>query len=185
MCEAVVSTTSPLIGKSIRDAEFRALYNAAVMAVHRGGARLHGRIGDIVMRAGDTLLLQTGPHFVRAHRNNPDFFLVGSVEEARPIRHDRATIAIALLGALIALLASQLIPEAVAAFLIAGVMIATRCISASEARQSVDFQTLIAIAASFGLGKAIDTSGADDQMAHVITYVTSIGRPGCRAPGWP
>lgn len=180
LCEAVISTTSPLIGKSIRDAEFRALYNAAVVAVHRGGTRLHGRIGDIVMRAGDTLLLQTGPHFVRAHRNNTDFFLVGNVEEARPIRHDRATIALVLLGALIALLATNAIPveagwrEVTAAFLIAGLMIATRCISASDARQSVDFQTLIAIGASFGLGKAVDASGAADQIAYLITYMTSL-----------
>ncbi|HOB73671.1 MAG TPA: SLC13 family permease [Phycisphaerae bacterium] len=177
LCEAVISSTSPLIGKSIRDAEFRALYNAAVVAVHRGGARLHGRIGDIVMRAGDTLLLQTGPHFVRAHRNNPDFFLVGNVEEARPIRHDRALLAMGLLAVLITLLATQIVPEAVAAFLIAGLMIATRCISASEARQSVDFQTLIAIAASFGLGKAIDASGAADQIAGIITHVTGYTGP--------
>ena len=48
LCEAVISPTSPLIGKTIRDADFRALYNAAVVAVHRGGTRLTGRVGDIV-----------------------------------------------------------------------------------------------------------------------------------------
>lgn len=177
LCEAVISSTSPLIGKSIRDAEFRAMYNAAVVAVHRGGTRLHGRIGDIVMRAGDTLLLQTGPHFARAHRNNPDFFLVGSVEEARPIRHDRAAIALLLLGALIVLLATGIVLEVMAAFLIAGLMVASRCISASEARQSVDFQTLIAIAASFGMGEAIYASGAADQIAGAIAWLTSFGGP--------
>ncbi|MEP0843407.1 MAG: SLC13 family permease [Phycisphaerae bacterium] len=178
LCEAVVSNTSPLIGKSIRDAEFRALYNAAVVAVHRGGARLKGRIGDIVIRAGDTLLMQTGPHFVRAHRNDPDFFLVSGVDEAVPVRHERATVSFVLLLGLIALLAvGRLpwigrVPEAVAAFLVAGLMVATRCISASDARQSIDFQTLIAIAASFGLGRAVEQSGAADQIAGILKILT-------------
>jgi len=63
LCEAVVSQACPSIGKSIRDADFRARYNAAVVAVHRGGGRLRGKVGDIVLRAGDTLLLQAGAQF--------------------------------------------------------------------------------------------------------------------------
>ena len=75
LCEAVVSRTSPLINKNIREANFRARYNAAVIAVHRGGQRLQGRVGDIEIQQGDTLLLQAGAHFAEAHRNNSDFFL--------------------------------------------------------------------------------------------------------------
>ena len=126
------------IGKSIRDADFRALYNAAVVAVHRGAARIEGKIGDIVLRAGDTLLLQAGPHFSRAHRNNPDFFLVSSVEDTRPVRHDRLGVSVLLMVGLVALMATGAVPEVLAAFFIAGLMIATRCISASDARQSID-----------------------------------------------
>jgi di/tricarboxylate transporter len=178
LTEAVVSNTSPLIGKSIRGADFRALYNAAVVAVHRGGTRLHGRIGDIVMRAGDTLLLQTGPHFARAHCNNPDFFLVSSVEESRPIRHERAPIALVLLGVLIGLLALGRpfgISETLSAFLIGGLMLASRCISMTDARQSVDWQTLVAIGASFGLGKAIEVSGLADILGQLIGASAAFG----------
>ena len=74
LCEAVISDRSPVIGKTVRDAEFRALYNAAIIAVHRGGQRIVGRVGDIVLRSGDTLLLQADPHFSRAHRQDRDFF---------------------------------------------------------------------------------------------------------------
>jgi len=171
LCEAVVSSTSPILRKTIRDADFRALYNAAVVAVHRGGARLKGRIGDIVLRSGDTLLLQAGPHFARAHRNNPDFFLVSSVEESRPVRHERAWLSLALLAALVLLFAtSQVVgvPEVMAVFLIAGVMIGTRCISTTDARQSVDWSTMVTIAASFGLGKAIHKSGLDAQATGLL-----------------
>jgi len=160
LCEAVLSPSSPLAGRTIRDADFRALYNAAVVAVHRGGARLRGRIGDIVLRAGDTLLLQTGPHFARAHRNDADFILVSGIEDSRPLREDRARIAFALLGLLLLLLITGVVPVVTAALLVAVMMVVTRCLSASTARESLDLQTLVTIGSAFGLGKAMEKTGA-------------------------
>lgn len=189
LCEAVISPVSPLIGESIRGADFRALYNAAVIAVHRGGTRLTGRVGDIVLREGDTLLLQTGPHFARAHRNNPDFILVSSLEEARPVRHDRAGVSLAILFATILLMAfggksltlggvTITVPEiVVVAFVGALAMVATRCISIPDARQSLNWQTLLSIAAAFGLGKALQNSGAAKVIAAAVVQHTAWGGP--------
>ena len=159
LCEAVVSKTCPSIGKSIRDADFRARYNAAVVAVHRGGARLTGKVGDIVLRAGDTLLLQAGAHFIRAHRNDSHFLLVGGVDDSRPLRHDKAVWSLILLVVLITLMVSGVTKIVLAAFLVAGLMILMRCISVADARQSVDWQTLLTIAAAFGFSKALVNSG--------------------------
>jgi di/tricarboxylate transporter len=172
LCEAVVSQTSPAVGKTIRDSDFRAMYNAAVVAVHRGGQRLAGKVGDIVLRSGDTLLLQTGPHFARANRNNPDFLLVSAVDRARAIRHDRATISLALLLLLVILMVSGIIKIVIAAFLIAGLMILTRCLSVSDARRSVDWQILITIAAAFGLSKALENSGLVSVVAKSFVDLT-------------
>lgn len=171
-CEAVVSSTSPLIDSNVRDANFRARYNAAIVAIHRGGARLAGRVGDIVLRAGDTLLLQAGPHFAAANRNNPDFYLVSGIDNARPVRHQRAALSIALLGLWIALAASNVVSTLLAAMVVAGLMIATRCISASEARRSIQWDVLIAIAASFALGTALERSGAADAIARLVIGAT-------------
>jgi di/tricarboxylate transporter len=173
LCESVVSNTSPVQGKTIRDADFRATYNAAVVAVHRGGQRLMGRVGDIVLHAGDTLLLQTGPHFVRAHRNNPDFLLISGVDDSRPFQHEKAAVSLGLLALLILLMATGVVPIVIAAFVVAGLMIVTRCISASEARQSVDWQTLITIGAAFGMAKALENSGGVAWIAEVA--VGSVG----------
>ncbi|MBN2308327.1 MAG: SLC13 family permease [Candidatus Hydrogenedentes bacterium] len=172
LCEAVVSGTSPCLGKTIRDADFRAAYNAAVVAVHRGGERLQGKIGDVVLRPGDTLLLQTGPHFVRANRNNPDFLLASGVEEYRPVRYEKAVIALVLLGALIAMMASGKVKIVTAAFLVAALMVVSRCISVSDARKTIDWQTLITIAAAFGLGKALVNSGCVEVIARFVVAVT-------------
>ncbi|MBN2448368.1 MAG: SLC13 family permease [Phycisphaerae bacterium] len=174
-CEAVVSGTSPLLEQTIRDANFRARYNAAVIAVHRGGTRLTGRVGDIVLRPGDTLLLQTGPHFASAHRNSPSFFLVSSLEEARPVRHSRTVIALALLGMLVTLMAFKSfwqVPTVMAAFLVGGLMIGTRCISASDARRAIPWNVLLTIAAAFGLGHALVNSGVASALASSLVGIT-------------
>ena len=162
LSEAVISDRSPVIGKTVRDAEFRALYNAAIVAVHRGGQRIRGRVGDIVLQAGDTLLLQADPHFIRAHRYSRDFFLVGGVEEARAVRNDKAVIALGLLLVLIGLMSfGPLIGMdiALAAALIAGLMVLTQCISPAVARESLDLRTLMTIGGAIALGEALKQTG--------------------------
>ncbi len=185
-CEAVISATSPLIARNIRDSNFRALYNAAVIAVHRGGTRLRGRIGDIVLREGDTLLLQAGAHFVEANRNNPDFYLVSSLDAARPVRHERTAICIGLLLLLVVLLVfgEQIgamlgghvsLRPVVAALVVAGLMMLTGCISVSDARRAVSLDVLLIIAAAFGLATALQTSGAADAIARQLVALTRAG----------
>lgn len=174
LCEAVISPSSPLLSETIRDVDFRAMYDAAVVAVSRHGARLSKKIGDITLRAGDTLLLQVGPDFSRVYRNNPDFYLVSDVEDSRPIRYGRARIATVVFLAMIAAFVSGRIDIALAAFLAAGAMIATGCISPADARTAVDWPVLIAIAASFGVGKALESSGVAALFSH---YVVAVTRP--------
>ncbi|MFM9069605.1 MAG: SLC13 family permease [Planctomycetota bacterium] len=176
LCEAVVSATSPLIGSTIRHAELRARSNAAVVAVHRNGERMTNKIGDIELQQGDTLLLQTGVHFLRAHRNNPDFYLVADVADSRPLRHDRATICVVLFLGLVAALATESFTKLdpmIVSFAVAGLMIATRCISTADARQAVEWPVLVSIAASFGLGTALEKSGVAKEFADSLVHYTS------------
>lgn len=159
LCEAVISPSSPLVGRSVREADFRALYDAAVVAVHRNGARVTNKIGDVELRPGDTLLLQAGHDFARAYRNNPDFYLVSDVPGSRPLRRDKAWVAATIF---VGLLAGMIFLDQYVllwAFLAAGLMVATGCISVGAARRSVDWPVLIAIGASFGVGTAIEKSG--------------------------
>jgi di/tricarboxylate transporter len=176
LCEAVVSATSPLIGKTIKDADLRARYNAAVVAVHRNGQRVTTKLGDTTLHPGDTLLLQTGSHFWRAHRNNPDFYLVANVDDSRPLRHDRVPIALVLFAGMITLLATESftgIDPMISAFLVAGLMILTRCISTADARQSIEWSVLVGIAASFGLGTALEKAGIARQFADFLAQSTA------------
>lgn len=168
LVEAVVSGSSPLVGQSIRDAAFRTVYDAAVIAVHRNGERVPGKIGEIVLDAGDTLLMQGALGFHRAHRNSPDFYLVSEIEHDETRRYDRAWIAVSILVAMVAASAAGVYPISVAAFLAAGLLIVTRCISARAARRSVDWSILIVIGAGFGIAAAMQKTGAAAAVAGSI-----------------
>jgi di/tricarboxylate transporter len=163
--EAVVSDSCPLVGKSIREGRFRNVYNAAVIAVARNGERIQRKIGDIVLRPGDTLLLEAEPGFVDRQHNSRDFFLVSRLPDSRPLRQDRAFIAVAILVGMVVVATLEWMPMLQAAMLAAGLMLATRCISGGAARAAVDWEVLIAIAASFGLGHALEKTGAAQSIA--------------------
>lgn len=165
LVEAVVSRMSPLTGKTIREADFRAVYGAAVVAVHRSGNRLREKLGDVSLRPGDTLLLQTDPHFERAHRNDPAFYLVSGISEWRPLRRDRAWLSMAIFAMLLVLMTTEMIPLVVAAALAAVLMVLFDCISAGDARQSVEWSVLVTVAAAMGVGAAIENTGVASMIA--------------------
>ena len=168
MVEVVVSNSCPLLGKTIREGKFRAHYNAAVIAVARNGEHLNQKIGDINLSAGDTLLLEAAPNFLEQQKNSRDFFLVSTVAGAKCPNHDKAALAMAIMVAMIGAVTLGWLSMFKAAFLAAGVMILTRCISSSSARRSVDWQVLIVIAASIGIGAALTKSGAASAIAHQL-----------------
>ncbi len=173
LAEAVVSSSSPLVGESIRNSNFRTVYDAAVIAVHRNGERIPGKIGEIVLRPGDTLLLQCAPGFLRAHRNSPDFFLVSELEEGTKPRYERSWLALAVLGVMVVCVSTELLPIAVASFVAAGFLIGTRCLTGAQARRSVDWSILVVIGAGLGVAQAMEKTGAASLVARVI--VDSIG----------
>lgn len=169
LCEVVVSSTSPLLEQSIKDADFRTHYGAVIIAVHRSGEKLQQKIGQIVLRAGDTLLIDAGEDFVRRWRHSPDFILVSGVEDSAPVHHERAWLAltifgIVVLGMSLASDSAQISPTVVA---VAGgvLMVLTRCVRSQEATRSIEISVLTLVAASLGMGKAMESSGAAKWLA--------------------
>ncbi len=190
LTEAVLSRTSPLIGLTVRETDFRKRYNAAVVAVHRNGERLTNKVGNIRLEPGDTLLLQTRNEFVDSHRNSPEFYLVSRVGNTTARRHDRALLAgLLFLGLIVWLTVCSLWPEllpwgnvtsghihAIAAVAIVLAMIVTRCLTTSEARSAIDLQVLLTIGAALGVGEALDRSGAAHWLAvSLVGATTALG----------
>ncbi len=169
LIEAVVSNSCPLVGRTIRDGRFRTIYRAVVIAVARNGERIRRKIGDIVLRAGDTLLLEATPSFVEQQRNSRDFFLVSPIEDSSVPRHERTLLALVILIAMVTTVTTGWLTILQAGMLAAGLMIITRCCTATAARSSVDFQVLIVIAAALGLGRALQVTGAAEAISSTLT----------------
>ena len=178
LVEAVVSNSHPLLGQTIREGKFRTRYNAVIIAVARNGEQLRRKIGEIVIRQGDTLLLEAPRSFIAQMRDSRDYFLVSEVADSAPVRHEKALLAIGILVFMVALATIQPtlpIPMVAggrvtigmlhAAVLAAGLMLVLRCCYGWQARKSVDWVVLVTIAASLALGRALDKSGAADAIA--------------------
>jgi di/tricarboxylate transporter len=169
LIEAVVSGTSPIVGRSIREGRFRNRYDAVVLAVSRQGQRVRSKIGDIVLQPGDTLLLEARPAFVQQQRNSRDFFLVSSIEDSTPLRHERAVLAISILAGMVTAVAVGFLSMLEAALIAAGLMLVCQCTTEAAARRNVDWQVLIVIGAALGIGAALQETGAALRVAVLLT----------------
>ena len=176
LTEAVISRSSPLINRTLKSANFRSVYNAAVIAVHRNGVRVQGKIGKITLRAGDTLVFQAAANFAERHRNSPDFYLVSEVPESHTPRHDRAFFAIAVFMVMVLLAVTDLVPISIGSYVAAGILIVSRCITGPMALQSVKMEVLIVIAAGLGIAVAIEKTGAATYIADMlVSQAVSLG----------
>ena len=176
MVEAVVSASSPLIGQSVKRSNFRSVYDAVVIAVHRNAERVQGKIGDIVLHPGDTLLMQCAPEFMRLHRNSRDFYLASELTGAAPPDFERARTSLGILAAMVIAVSVGGVHISIAAFVAVAAMIGTRCISASQARNAVDWSVLITIGCGLGIASAMTQSGAAQFVAQGL--VASVGNMG-------
>jgi len=165
MVEAVVSRSNRLIGRSIVGGHFRQIYDAVVVAVSRGGRRIKGSIGDIVLQAGDTLLLETHPSFYLRHRKSQAFYLISQLEDSSAPRHNKAILAILVLLGMVTLASFGGVGMFKAAVIAATVLLITRCMTPVQALRSIDGQVLLVIIAAFGIGNAMQITGAAEFIA--------------------
>lgn len=176
LIEAVISDSCPLLGLSIREGKFRSYYNAAVIAVARNGVHIRKKIGDIILEQGDTLLLEAQPGFVEQQRNSRDFYLVSRLDDSSPPRHERAVISLLILAAMVMSVTMGWLSILTAAMVAAGLMIISRCTTASHARSAIDWPVLVVIAAAIGIGQALNISGAAGIIATQLLGM-SAGEP--------
>jgi di/tricarboxylate transporter len=165
LIEVVVSDSCPIVGHTIRDGQFRSRYDAVVIAVARNGERLRGKVGDVVLHAGDTLLLESRPSFITQQRNSRDFLLVSEVQGAALPRHDRASVAVGILALMVIAVVTGLLSMLEAGLVAAALMLVARCTTVSSARARIDWSVLTVIGASLGIGQALHTTGAAEHVA--------------------
>lgn len=172
LIEVVLSSSCPVIGKTVKQAEFRSLYGAAIIAISRGGARICKKVGDVVLNPGDTLLLEGSQDFITQQRFSQDFLLVSCLQQARAIQHHRAPVAITILVAMVLIATMGWMDMLSAALLASLAMVLTRCISAANIVKYIDISLFVSIAASFALGQALQQTGLAQTAANQLLSLT-------------
>jgi di/tricarboxylate transporter len=172
--EAVVSERSELAGSTLRDTGFRARYDAAVLAIRRHDDDLPGKLGTVVLRPGDVLLVLASPEFERQWRGHSDFSVIASLEAAAPVRRHRAWPVVAAIVGMVAVVVTNLLDLMEASLLAAVALVVFRIISPNEARRSVNLNVVLTIAMSISLGTAVSVSGLAAEMA---TVLGNLGNP--------
>ncbi len=157
--EAVVSADSVLVGKSLKESNFRERFQAVVLGIHRDGHRLEGSIGGNPIQAGDLLLIEAGPAFAERWSTSGEFYLVAPVTRPTLPEPHKARRVLLILAVMVGSVTAGFLPMVTAAFGAAMAVVLVGAIAPADARRSVDVQILVVIAAAFGLGEAIQVTG--------------------------
>jgi di/tricarboxylate transporter len=169
--EAVVGATSRLVGKTLKEAEFRGRYQGAVVAIHRAGHRVRGKLGSVTLRAGDTLLILGDPDFRARWRDRSDFLLVARLGGAPPATTAKAWLVGLIAAAIVVGAAAGILPILHLSLLGAIALVGLGVLTPGEARSAIDLDVIVVIASAFGLGAALETTGLAGRLAHVVVDV--------------
>jgi di/tricarboxylate transporter len=168
--EASLTPNSDLVGKTLRQVQFRESHGLNVLAIWRQGAPVVKKVDRMALKFGDVLLLQ-GPkeriiHLGKAH----GFLLLGGVP---PVSYHprRAPFALAALVGVVALAAGGIMPIMLTATLGALAMILGRCLTVQEAYESIDWSIILLIAGTLPLGLALEKTGAALLLADLVLDV--------------
>lgn len=175
LVEVVVSHQSSLLQRIIKDTQFRSKFDAAVIAVHRNQERVHSKIGDIILKPGDTLLLLTGADFQQRIIEANDFYLATKVsdEHFQIPTGWRSWFPSLVLVMMLILVVLEVFSMFVAAGLGVILMVLTRIITAQEAKRSIHFDVLIVIACAFGVGAAMQKTGLASTIASSLVHIAA------------
>jgi di/tricarboxylate transporter len=177
--DVVIGPSSPLVGSTLRDSEFRSTYQAAVLGIHRSGEPIRAKLGAVPLQTGDMLILLADEGFRDRWRDRSDFLLIARRGGLAPTSTTQAWIVAAVLGAVVLGNALGLFPILEATLVGALVLVGSRVLTVGEARRAVDLDVILLIAASFGLGTALEVTG----LARIASEGI-VGPFGTMGPAW-
>jgi len=175
--EIVVSHNSSLIGKTVKETSFRGRFDAAIIAIHRNGERVTGKIGSAKLKPGDLLLILAGEDFNKRAVETQDFYLISKVREFKKMEWYKPTVMLGGLFVSVMLSAFHLVPLFVSLVVLVAVTLIMKVASPKDTVKSIDFNLLIIIALSLALGTAMIKSGLAEIIAsNTIKWLMPYGK---------
>ncbi len=174
--EVVISHNSPLVGKCVRESKFRTYYDAVIIAIHRSGERVREKIGNIILKPGDTLLILANRDFIDLWYNRKDFFLVSRSTDIDSKPKIYSYLSLTVLILMIIMMAFQVVPILFAVSAASMILILSGTISPYSARHSIDWKVILVIASAFGIAKGMLNSGVAAFLADKVVMLSdSLG----------
>lgn len=175
LIEAVVSHNSSLLNKTLKQANFKTRYDAGVIAIHRNNQRIKSRVGDIVLKTGDTLLLLADNAFIDSHKYSADFYVVTDVAPPENLNQDmrKGWISLIALISMILVVTLGWLTMLEAMMVLVVLMIGFKFISPNEIKKFVQFDVILLIASAFAVGAAMTESGLAEYIARGLTTLAA------------
>lgn len=160
LVEVVLAQQSDLVNKTLREVDFRNLFDAGVVGIRRGDRRLTGQLGRIELRVGDSLLLAAGPDFRQRKNLERNFHVLGN-EPLRPALTPRQnTLTLCGFAAVITLSALEWAPLLAGLLVLLGLLLAARILTSADLRRRFPFDLWLMIGSSLAIALALEKSGA-------------------------
>ena len=176
LAEAVISPDSFLIGRTLKEANFRQRYQATALAIRRHGSQIRDKLGRVRFRVGDMLLVQVRKGVLGNLRQDSDFMLILEESEGSDFRFSKLPFAVLIFLGVIAAAASRELSIELAALFGAMAMVLTRCITLRQAYLAVDWRIVILIGGTLALGTAMEKTGTANRIAeHLVEWSGALG----------
>lgn len=166
--EAVISNGSSLIGKKVKDTDFRNRYDAAIVAIHRNGEKLSGKIGEIRISPGDLLLVYAGSNFRDRADLYRDIYIVSNVQEIFNPGKTKKFSLLALGIIAITFLAFGFFSLFTSLLIIFAVMMSLGMITRQDIKRELDMNMIAILVLSLAIGQATISSGAAEVLSSII-----------------
>jgi di/tricarboxylate transporter len=166
--ECIISAQSALIGKTFRESNFRALFDASVVAVSRNGERLRGKLGELVLQQGDLLLLMTGHDFDDRSNATNDLFVINRLKDITNFSPLKSALLGASIVAIFTLSAFGVLTLFKGLLLIMCLIALLNFGRYNELKSSLDLDLFFVLALALGFAKAMHNSGLDATIAALI-----------------
>ncbi|MGB7242798.1 MAG: SLC13 family permease [Sulfitobacter sp.] len=157
--EVLITPGCRMVGRSLGAMRLRRRYGVYTLAVHRRNQNIGRQLDELVVKIGDTLLLEGAPEDIQRLATDMDMVDVGQ-PSARAFRRSHAPIAIGALAGIVVLAALNVAPILLLAVLAVALVLVTRCIDADEAFSFIDGRLLALIFSMLTVGAALQNSGA-------------------------
>jgi len=169
--EIIISPNSTLIDKSLKDINFRAKYDAAVIGIHRNEEMIKSKLREVVLKSGDVLLLYSGDDFLSRSQGTLDFYFISKVKAFQKYESYKIVILLGGLILAIGLAVFKIISLFMGLLILLMASLVLKITNPKDLPKGIDYNLALIIIMSLALGIAMIKSGAASAVANLLIVV--------------